>query len=231
MGGIFVVKGISGSGKSSRVFQIIKYLEAIGCKYEDFHYINKEDKDRIVGILFKSLNIVFLGKFYNSGGVERWQGYDSVTSCFMKSEYFSEFLKENRNYNLFVEGAGVTQTNRLRPHFLSNSLGFTKIFIQYYNYDNKQDYLDRIVYRSGKVPEKATMWDKNASFIAESLWSLKDQETIACEVFINKFDAPIEDLGVKFLKFIGSDEETIKDFIDFTKEFDYVCKNSFENFK
>jgi len=231
MGGIFVVKGISGSGKSSRVFQIIKYLEFLGCEHEDFHYINKEGKDRIVGILYKDLNLVFLGKFYKSGNVERWQGYDSVTSCFMKSEYFSEFLGDNKNYTLFVEGAGVTQTNRLRPKFLHEELGFEKIFIQYYNYADKQDYLDRITFRSGKVPTKATMWDKNSSFIAESIWSLEDQKHIECEVFVNQFDAPIEDLGVKFLRFIGSSKADIDDFIKFTKDFDYVSINNFENFQ
>ena len=232
MSKIIVVKGISGSGKSSRVFQLIKYLEVLGCQFEDFHYLNKEGKDRVVGLLCKNLGIVFLGKIYKSGTVERWQGYDSVTGCFMKSEYFSEFLKDQKGkFTMFVEGAGVTQTNRLRPKFLHEQLGYESIMIQYYNYDNKQDYLDRITYRSGKVPTKATMWDKNSSFIAESAWSLIDQKTIDCEVYINQFNAPISDLGVKFFKFIGLDKETIDDFVEFTKEFDYINKNNFENFE
>lgn len=231
MSKIVVVKGISGSGKSSRVFQLIKYLEFLGCEFTDFKYTNNEGREHIVGMLCKDLNIVFIGKIYKTGKIERWQGYDSVTSCFMKSEYFSDFLKNSKAYTLFVEGAGVTQTNRLRPKFLHDVLGFTDIYIQYYNYENKQDYLDRITYRSGKVPDKATMWNKNSSFIAEAVWSLEDQKTIKCEVYVDQYTAPIYDLGVKFLKFIGMDIEAIAEFVLFTEDFDYVNTNRFENFQ
>jgi len=86
MRNIVVVKGISGSGKSSRVFQIIKFLEHLGCEFEDFMYLNNESKNRNIGILCKDLNILFFGKKYGyENGVERWQGYDSVTGAFLKA--------------------------------------------------------------------------------------------------------------------------------------------------
>jgi len=126
----------------------------------------------------------------------------------------------------FVEGAGITQTNRLRPKFLSE-LGFKDIFIQYYNYENKSDYLDRIIYRSGKPPKKDVMWDKNVGFIQDMKWSLEDEESgINCVVMDNKFDSPIYDLGVKFFTMIGM-EDYIDEFLEFVSKFDYINKNKF----
>lgn len=230
MPSIYVVKGISGSGKSSRVFQIIKYLESIGCEFENFAFTNCEGKQRDIGVLCKDLGILFLGKKYGADkGVERWQGYDAVTGAFVKAKYLSEFLEVNKDkYIFFVEGAGITQTNRLRPKFLSD-IGFDNIFVQYYNYENKEDYLNRIIYRSGERPKKDVMWDKNSGFIQDMLWSFEDQENgVKCDVFDDKFDSPIYDLGVKFLVTLGMDDY-IDNFVNFVLEFDYINKNKFDN--
>jgi hypothetical protein len=229
---IVVVKGISGSGKSSRVFQILKYLESKGFTLSDFHYTNYEGKDKIVGVLIEELNFVFIGKVYRTGDIERWQGYDSVTGSFGKASYFSDFLKENcSKYSFIVEGAGITQTHRLRPKFLNEEVGFELIMVQYYNYPegDKQSYHDRIIYRSGEKPNKEAMWEKNEGFIKECGWSKEDSKNIDCVVFENNFDAEIYDLGVKFLQLIGH-EKLISDFKQFTTDFGYINLNKHENF-
>jgi len=228
---IFIVKGISGSGKSSRVFQLLSFFRDKGFTFEDFFYTNKDGKVRNIGINIKELNLIFIGKLYNSNGVERWQGYDSVTGAFIKASYFSEFLFDNLGtYGFIVDGAGITQTNRLRPKFLAAG-GFKNIFIQYYNYLNKEDYLSRIIYRSGAAPKKDVMWDKNGGFISDYNFSMKEISEIndINHYIDNKmFDELIDDFGIKFLLFTKN-ENLIEDFMDFVESNDYINKNSFKN--
>lgn len=234
-GNIFVVKGISGSGKSSRVFQLLKFFENKGYTLSDFYYTNIEGKKKLIGVLVEEENLIFIGKLYKSGNVERWQGYDAATSSFKKSAYFSEFLKENSGkYSFIVEGAGVTGTYRLRPVFLEE-IGFFNIIIQYYNYplNAKQDYYNRIIYRSGEKPKKDVMWSKNLGMIRDSKKS--EEEILKCNsanvhVFKNEFNEHISDFGKKYFMFTNQGE-MVNGFLNFVKEFDYINKNKFENFK
>ena len=236
MGDIVVVKGISGSGKSSRVFQFLKYCESIGFTLSDFKFINHEGKEKVVGILIDELNLVFIGKIYKTGDVERWQGYDVMTGAFGKASYFSDFLEEySQKYSFLVEGAGITQTHRLRPAFLKG-IGFDRIYVQYYNYpiEGKVEYYKRIIYRSGEKPKKDVMWDKNVGFIKDSQLSLEDKkELIEADpnivVRVNEFDEPMYDFGVQFFSIFGYFDE-IEPFKKFVSKFDYINTNKFENF-
>jgi len=232
---VAVTKGISGSGKSSRVLQLLKYFEAIGLTLSEYKFTAIDGKTRPVGVLVEGINLLFVGKFYKSGDIERWQGYDTVTSCFKGAEYFSEFLKErSSSMSFIIEGAGIVQTNRLRPTFLSE-IGFKDIFMQYYNYgdEGRDDYHARIVYRSGEPPKKNTMWEKNIGMIRDCVKSRDEAsllKKVNFEIHDNLFDTPIEDYGVKFLKFTGNGK-LVKDFKKFVKEYDYINTNKFENFQ
>lgn len=235
---ISVVKGCSASGKSSRVFQVFKFFEFCGIKYKDFSF-KVDSKEVVCGIIFEDLNIVFIGKVYESGRVQRWQGYDSVTGRFGNSEGFSNFLKaHSQDFSFIVEGAGVTQTHRLRPKFLYEFCGFENIFIKYYNYnqDQKDIYHKRVVLRSGKIPDKDTMWDKTKAFEREyynmSLKEMNDlPKNVNCDVDYRGFDEPIWEYGMHLLAFLGYEDHLIMDFVEFTDRFDYINKNKFENFE
>jgi hypothetical protein len=232
---IFVVKGISGSGKSSRVFQLLKFFEKQGKTLSDFYFTNVEGKERLVGVLVEEENLLFIGKLYKSGAVERWQGYDAVTGAFKGARYFSEFLENNVNsFSVIVEGAGITQTHRLRPKFLSES-GFENIMMQYYNYPEKgkEQYYNRIIYRSGEKPKKDVMWDKNLGFINDAKFSEKEiKEVQGVKIFMSKdeFEEPPSDFGEKYFIFTKQ-MDNYNDFLDFVEEFDYINKNKFENFQ
>lgn len=227
---ISVVKGISGSGKSSRVFQLIKFFQNFGFSCENFYHNGK-----LVGLMFNELNLLFIGKIYKSGTIERWQGYDSVTSVFGSSENFSLFLGERNGFsNIIIEGAGVTQTNRLRPEFLFNELEFKKIYIQYYNYpsDGLDVYMDRIRERSGEKKVKDTMWKKNKSFRKEFRKSIIEKNNIGSKnifIYDSGFMADIDDFGIKFLSIMDL-KNLIIEFCEFCTNFDYISKNKYENF-
>lgn len=233
---IFVVKGISGSGKSSRVFQLLRFLEKQGYTLSDFTIINSEGKEKTVGVLVKEFSLVFIGKIYKSGEIERWQGYDVMTGSLEGASGFSEFLKKySKEYSFVVEGAGITQTHRLRPKFLIEELGFENILMQYYNYpeEGKEKYYSRIIYRSGEKPKKDVMWDKNVGFINDSKFSEKEIKNLTSgnvKLYKNEFEEPISDFGEKFLLFTNQIDQYDK-FVDFVEEFNYIDKNKFENFQ
>lgn len=231
---ISCVKGVSASGKSTRVYLLFDYLRSLGFRYRDFKFINFEGKEKTVGILFEEINLVFIGKLYKTGEVERYQGYDVMTGYFGKSSYFSDFLKENSDkFSFIVEGAGVTGTNRLRPLFLNKYCGFNNIFMQYYNYDldDKQSYLNRIIYRSGKEPNKGTMWDKCSWFISDHRDSVKEFELVKDSIessfcYYDLFSAPIYDFGCKIINEL--ELGSIDSFKDFCANKNYVELNSFK---
>jgi hypothetical protein len=215
---------------------LLKFLENLGLTISDFKYINIDGKVRNVGVLVEEINLIFIGKIYKSGNIERWQGYDAVTGAFKKAKHFSEFLQENlNNYSFVVEGAGITQTNRLRPKFLTE-IGFDSIYLQYYNYpaEGKEEYYKRIIYRSGEKPKKDVMWDKNLGFIRDAEWSEKEITQINTNkvnvmLDVKEFDEPIDDFGCKLLYFTQNSKQ-IEGFQKFVKELDYINTNKFENF-
>jgi len=228
---IFVCKGISGCGKSSRVFQLLKYFDSIGMELSEFKFTNSEGKEKTVGILVNMLDLVFIGKIYKSGEVERWQGYDTMTKTLDSASGLTKFLTENKDqYSFVIEGAGITDTHRLRPQFLNNVIGFNQIVLQYYSYESQDQYLNRIIYRSGQVPKKDVMWNRNVGFGRDYDRSIKESVGIDnCLVYKDNFDVPIWDFGVKYLISSGLDE-LIDEFIQYTEEFDYINRNKFENF-
>jgi hypothetical protein len=234
---VAAVKGVSASGKSSRVFQLLKFFEDSGATIEDFYYTNVEGKSRLVGVLVKELNIIFIGRIYSSGSIQRWQGYDSVTGCFVKSEHFSKFLMDNSSkYSFIIEGAGVTGTNRLRPLFLHEYCGFNNIFMKYYNFEEsqKEEYLERIMSRSGKLPGKGTMWDKVKGFefdYNKSVEEVKSLNKATSFVEYGGYLDPIDDFGIKLIMFLNIGDDMVMEFMEFVERFDYISKNKFENFQ
>lgn len=225
---IFIAKGISGTGKSSRVLQTLKYFEFIGCTLKPFVIENTKGKMVEVGVLVEELDLVYIGKIYETNGTERWQGYDAMTSSFGSAALFSEFLKNNyKKYSFVVEGAGITLTHRLRPEFLIKEIGYENIMLQYYNYNNRDEYLERIIYRSGEPPRSDAMWVKNKSYIIEVT---KTQDEIDkgfnAYLFEDNHLAPISDFGDKMLLLLEMDD-FVEDFRKFCEEFDYINKNKF----
>lgn len=167
---IFCIKGASATGKSTRTKFLLDFLFSKGLDYEPLLY-----KDYKVGIYYKSLNFAVIGKYYKKNDEERFQGYDSMTSKLKASE-LSNFLKENNDKNFLIEGAGITDTYRLRPKFLLNELRFSKVVIIYFNYskDQKDKYLDRVFKRNGKYPNKDSGWNKYKNYQNDALKALEE---------------------------------------------------------
>jgi len=143
-----------------------------------------------------------------------------------------------KSHNVIVEGSGITQTFRNRPQFIWEYLEAKEIFLQYYNYINYdlEEYKKRIIYRSGKLPDKMTMWNKNRSFINDYNTSCQEKENIlkSKDMYIdlcnNNFDMPLSDFGIKYLNKIGL-KDKLEDYVKYCIENDYTKVNSFTNFE
>jgi hypothetical protein len=107
---IYCVKGISGSGKSTRVYLLLKFFRDImEYEIEDFFILNTKGKLVSIGYLVKDLNLIFIGKEYQSGQFKRFQGIDSQTGVFGSNESISNFIKDcSDKYSIILEGAGTT---------------------------------------------------------------------------------------------------------------------------
>lgn len=238
---ITFVKGISGTGKSSRVLQLLNfYTEILDYNVEEIkHYNEKKEKECHVGLLVKEANVLFIGKLYERDDVVRFQGHDSVTGSFNGSEDFSNFLKQkSKKYKIIVEGSGTTLSFRFRPKYLFDD-GLKKMFFQYYNYDRsekgKEDYKNRILIRTGKVIEKDSMWNKGESFKKEYEKTLLELEKVNGDIeayhFYDDHTPPIYDFGEKFLVINNEEETTIQYFIDYCNVVQYEKLNIYKNDK
>lgn len=232
---IFVIKGCSGSGKSSRVFQLLAFFRDLGETILPLSFTINYRRQK-VGLILKDQGLALFGKLYKSGKVERWQGLDAVTGQFKGSSNISSILSEAVNdYNVIIEGASVFDSYRFRPKYLYEECGFDNIFMQYYNYTKTQrdDYIARIVGRTGVPPRKDVMWTKNIAFVREcekSITDEKEMKNIANRIKVNvgAFDEPIEDFGIFYLT-ATNQKQYIKKFLRFVKKFDYINRNTYDS--
>lgn len=234
---IVLVKGTSGAGKSTRVYLFIYYLESIGIKLEPFKFKNINGEEHVIGLYSEDMNMVFVGKFYENGGVRRWQGYDSVTGRIGSADGLTFFLKEmtRLGHSVLIDGAGTTATYRLRPIELCGDCGYTNILHirYYYQEDQKDEYMDRLVYRSGKLPKSDAMWRKNfEGDYLKAVEEAKDVNEAGGNVVVqNKlYNVPEWDTGEEIFKFFEM-PELCNDFIEFCKKVDYTKQNSFNTFE
>lgn len=235
---IVVIKGISGSGKSTRVHYLLEFIELLGGKLEPFEFTNINGKKDTIGVYSPDFNMVFVGKFYYDGGIRRWQGYDSMTDRLGKSEGLSHFMLDmsRRGIAVLIDGAGVTATHRLRPECLMADSEMVNILYVRYDYreDQREEYRARITYRSGEPPKGDRMWRKNHNFRSDYEKAVKEAKLVNqcggnAVIADCPYDAPVWDLGVRILQFFGIDElvDAYKEYADAS---DYIQKNSYETF-
>lgn len=235
---IVVIKGISGSGKSTRVYFFLEFLELLGGELKPFEFTNIDGRTDTVGVYSPDFNMVFVGKFYYDGGVRRWQGYDAMTGRLGKSPGLSHFMLEmtHRGIAVLIDGAGVTATHRLRPECLMAESEMMNILYVRYDYreDQREEYRARIIYRSGEPPKGDQMFRKNGNFLHDYEKAVKEAELVnQCggnAVIVNQpYDAPVWDLGVRILEFFGMND-LVEPYKEYAEASDYIQQNSYETF-
>jgi hypothetical protein len=127
----FIIKGVSGCGKSTRLKVLIDYL-SLFLQREDLYTIDvRSGKNRRYAFYFKEINLCIIGRFFEKGKIEKFNGFDDENKKFGNASDFSVFLK-NTKMNIVIEGSAILKSNRYRPEFLVNECGFDFVIIQYY---------------------------------------------------------------------------------------------------
>lgn len=234
-GTIILVKGVSGSGKSTRVYCFLDYLKHIGMELKPYLWVNSAGVEKEIGVYAEDLNLLVLGKYSTVNGVHKWQGLDSVTGCFINAQGVSDFLQQagRMKLNVLVEGAGTSVTWRLRPMELCAVCEYLNIFYFVYTFKESQwdAYSARLVYRSGQAPRSDAMWRKRKGFESDYRETVQQAEELNAvganiQIDYNLYDVPSWDLGSKLLKLWGL-ADLCEEYVQYTQDNDYTSRNIF----
>lgn len=216
MYGLTVVKGGSATGKSTRVRVFKEFLEKVfGIQPDEFYYENCDGKKKLVGYLFKEINLLFVGYYTKKGD---WQGADGLTSHFKNMITLESWVHTTlKSHNVIIEGTIPTRTHRMRPERLVNIGGVRKILLLYFIFDinDKDTYIERVTYRSGRPPLKNTGWEAQVGYL-DDLRKAKEELFNAdcnCSILNYSFDASKTKVGEEWLRFF------VGDYIDEMKRF------------
>jgi hypothetical protein len=152
---LMMLKGTSGTGKSTRMNLIVKFLTARK-KYEEIS----------LGYIFKDLKLIIMGKSVltetPSGVVQNWNSLDSLNSKYgtdLVLFYIRMLL--DKGYNVLCEGEPCIVSHKYRPILLQQKLQVENLWIRIFNYTDKDQYLRRIMDRNGKEPRSNEGWLRN----------------------------------------------------------------------
>lgn len=227
---VFLILGCSGSGKSTRMFQFIKYLESFNVAAENKPLYLRYDA-KVVGRIYPLLNMAVIGTEVVSKGIHKWQGLDSFTGHFGSAEAIMRFIEEtSKMYTLVVEGTAVLLSNRYCPKSLYETTTIRDIHGIVYAFDNFQQYQERIMGRSGYVITSEAMWTKNQGFLKylerypEEIAALGTPTDCSYTVESVRYDSPVHDLGERLLTYFNKPElipglKEFSDKEDFSKKF------------
>lgn len=215
--------GISGTGKGTRVAQFMEFLRATGHPMEfikcSFHSHSKTTIAPL-GVYFPDLNIFILGKWTKShkSGLVSWTGSDYVNS-FMGFDRMVEIIQVMSDTNFIQEGYVGMFSHRLHPDALKALTGHTNFLYHCYDYDTKDEMMDRLSARSGENEDVgAATWKecrRSKTFYDHLLQKKEEMEGVHLQAEYLKYDAPLVSFGRDYLKFVGH-SNYIQDFLDYS---------------
>lgn len=216
-----ILRGTSGTGKGTRVCQILEFLKT---KYEPVvKNFEIEGKTKQYGLAFEELKLLFVGTVTksNKSGLASWSSMDYIHSTVKKSELARPiakgFLKEG--YNLVLEGEPMMQSNWFRPLSMVPYYGVSRFIMPHYWYEDRSQYDERIMGRSGKLAGDSG-WSRNDSYRREyekTLDEAKALEIDTCMIELYSHEAPLEHFGVQLLAYLGR-FELIDEFVAWTAQ-------------
>jgi len=216
-----VVRGTSGTGKGTRVCQVLEYLKT---KFEpttlNFEF---EGKTKQYGICFEDLKLIFIGTTTksNKSGLSSWSSMDYIHSTVKKAENARPIAKSwiEKGYSLVLEGEPMMQSDKFRPLFMQPYFGVARFLMPHYWYQNREQYDERIMGRSGKLAGDSG-WGRNESYKREyerTLEELQELELDATGCTLLPHDAPLEGYGASLLAYLGR-ADLIDEFVRWTAE-------------
>ncbi len=239
MKNMIVIKGTSGTGKGTRVVQLIEFLRT---KYEPVvREYTHGGKTRPFGLVFEELKLMFVGQYTrsNKSGLTSWTSMDAIHAAVGKGEIAREFISQylSDGYTLVCEGEPLMLSDKWRPEWMFNNYKLDNLAMLYFHYANREQYDARIIGRSGKKAGDGG-WARNVSYPKEfeasrvemsqlvgvqellrekwsSLYSNRETKRLVGGIHLLSHDYNIGIVGDVILGFIGRRAELVEEFYDF----------------
>lgn len=224
---IAILKGTSGTGKGTRVRQFLEFCkknyEYIELKIDSYKTKKKNkitgeneivtiNKQKELGIYIREINTLFLGKLTtsNKSGLESWTSLDYFNGIFNSTELVCKMIQElSEKYNLIAEGEPMLLSFRYRPIWMFETYNINKLLIQIYSYPNKEEYLNRIIGRSGKKPNGNGGWSRNNGYLYSKenkhiteQKEINKNQNINCVIEFLNYDESLTKFAESYLKLI-----------------------------
>lgn len=232
--------GTSGHGKGTRLSTLMEFFKYLGFNFEIQYLVNDKNAEKpnlqVIGSLCKELNMFVMGRWVksNKSGLMSWSSLDTLTAG-SNFDVAVSLTKQFKDHNYFAEGYVACFTSLWYANIMIPQ-GFTSIHKIGYEYDNKEQMLDRVMQRSGRPIKGDASWSQNTfarGVIDNDLKYFAENPQVPHTCFMTRFDAPVSIYGETFLKQIGAPQSIIDEFMAFCDSLSTLrhCNNLDENHK
>lgn len=193
---LVVISGTSGTGKGTRVCQMIEYMRTKE-KPETVRMAYK-GKVKSVGLLFKTADMLFVGAqtTSNKSGLTSWTSMDYIHSSFDGADGAAEMLDHVKDMasTIVLEGEPMMVSNRWRPIYAMDKWKPETFVRMYFTYpeDKRSEYDARIVGRSGKAAGEAG-WSRNQCHVNDHAKSVEEAATMPeADILVKNFTHDVD---------------------------------------
>lgn len=210
-----VLKGPSGTGKGTRVSQLIAFLR----EHETPTLLSYQigTKCRVVAHCFPEHGFFFIGDITvsNKSGLTSWTSMDMIHSATGTAEGGREIIKFVKEEALkatkkdfaclVLEGEPMLLSDKFRPEFMSTEYAPQDLVLSYFGYTDRSQYEERIQGRSG-VSGGDSGWKRSQSYEKDFKFSKEESVKIdatQCHLSFRLYDETVWKWGADIMDLLG----------------------------
>ena len=219
---LFCIGGMSASGKSTRVFLLIQFLEKIGYKPTG----SLVYRNTCVGREYLN-SFCIIGKEIWRSGRLCWQGLDNYSKTFIEPNGlkggFEFFWKVLEDKHLILDSHGLLLTNLSRPLAMETAGVEAKSYSHFFHFENIDEYAKRVAERMNKVynlppdaVKRNSRYQGHKNCFDRELSQLKHPERH--EFVLRDANEPVWVLGAAILERVGLSDK-VEAFKQFAQDY------------
>lgn len=229
-----LLMGSPATGKGSRLEILVNFLKT---KFEHRIVHNRLDNKIIdFGVEFPDLGLIVIGTrlISHKNGSSGWSSLDYLNSTVRTidgtQEMIRDYMLKNDTQHVIAEGEPLIISNKYRPTWMKDYFPIDSTFHMIFYYENKEQYHQRVIGRSGKPPPGDGAWRRNPQYRVYSEKVKSDGFTEGVDyVSGHLFDADHSIFGEKWLQYVGL-VDLIDEFLEFSYHNNKTRANSQEIF-